>query len=74
MATANTIHDTTSPDLIDSFRAARLLDLPHASLMRLVKARAVPCYLLPGDAVKFDRAELRRWLQSRRQPAEVSAR
>jgi len=58
------------PELIDSFRAARLLDLPHASLRRLVKQRAVPCYVLPGGVVKFNRVELRQWLLNHRQAVE----
>ena len=57
-------------DLIESFPAARLLDLPHDTLKRLAKSRAVPCYILPDGSIKFDRAELYQWLRTRRQPAE----
>jgi|GEM_PF-1538628 len=71
MDTAHELLEPTAPELIDSFRAARLLDLPHASLIRLVKARAVPCYVLPGEVVKFDERELRRWLVAHRQDTEA---
>ena len=71
MNTANVLQEPTAPELIDSFRAARLLDVPHAFLMRLVKDRAVPCYVLPGEVIKFDQIELRRWLQNHRQTAEA---
>lgn len=57
--------------LIDSFRAADLLDIPHRYLMRLVKARSIPCYALPGGLFKFDRCELGLWLRSMRQSVDV---
>jgi excisionase family DNA binding protein len=56
--------------LIDSGAAAEILDVSHRSLMHLVRQKYIPHYELPGHEIKFDRAELLDWLQSRHQPVE----
>jgi hypothetical protein len=70
---ANTHAPADIGDLVDSFEAARLLDMPHAFLLRMVKRSLVPCYSLPLGQVRFSRGELLRWLMQHRQEAIAHA-
>lgn len=54
--------------LIDAKAAGRLMGLPHTWLLAQARAGTIPHHRL-GHYVRFDAAELRRWLEeSRRGP------
>jgi excisionase family DNA binding protein len=60
--------------LIDAKAAGRLLGVPHTWLLAQARAGRIPHHRL-GHYVRFDAADLRRWLQeSRRGPQPDSRR
>jgi excisionase family DNA binding protein len=58
-------------NLIDTWRAAELLDVPHRYLLRLVRLNRIPYYRLPGDEIRFDTEALSAWLREHQVASEV---
>jgi len=54
------------PRLIDYERAAEILGVPTKLLQKWVSRRAVPHVRLAARSVRFDEAELARWIEQRR--------
>jgi hypothetical protein len=61
----------TLPDLLTPFEVARWLSLPVAQMERMARRKAIPAITLPGGELVFDPADLRAWLDGRRQAEEV---
>jgi excisionase family DNA binding protein len=55
--------------LITDSEAAEILRLTPRQVARLAKKGILPSVKLPGDEVRFDPDDLRRWVESLKQPA-----
>lgn len=63
---------STLPNLLDIDQLATHLGTSHRHIRRLVAERRVP-YVKVGRLVRFDPAEITRWIEARRVPGtEVS--
>ena len=56
--------------LLDTFDAADFLRLTPRQVAKLVRRGELPAVHLPGNQVRFDSDDLRRWVESRKQPAK----
>ena len=62
--------DEGDPELVDYRGAARLTGLPVGTLYSLVSRLQIPHVRLGPRSVRFLRADLRRWIESRRVPVQ----
>jgi hypothetical protein len=62
--------DTTRRLLTDT-DAADILQMPAARLARFAKANKVPYVRLPDGEIRFDPDDLREWVETLKQPANV---
>jgi excisionase family DNA binding protein len=67
MTDTATTPDDRFPELIDVPALAELLGVKERYVRRMVAERRVPTVKL-GHLVRFDLAEIRRWLDERRRP------
>lgn len=61
-------------NLLTDGEAARLVRMPPARFVRLVKAGEVPAVRLPDGEVRFLEADLWAWIERYRQPAREGSR
>lgn len=61
-----------TPTLLTDDEAADLVRLTPRQVVRLARRGELPCVRLPGDELRFDPAELSRWIDAHRQPVRVS--
>ncbi len=61
-------------NLLTESEAAEFLRLTPRQVLRFAKRGELPSVILPGNEVRFDPAELSRWVESRKRPgtAEVA--
>ena len=57
--------------LITDSEAAEILRLTPRQVAKLAKKGILPSVNLPGNEVRFDQDDLRRWVESLKQPAAV---
>jgi excisionase family DNA binding protein len=56
--------DTALPCLLTPVEVATWLSMPTARVVKLARKKEIPCIILPGNEVMFDRAELCEWVKS----------
>ena len=59
--------------LLTDSEAAEILRLTPRQVARLAKRGALPSVKLPGDEIRFDPDDIRRWIETLKQPATVGA-
>jgi predicted DNA-binding transcriptional regulator AlpA len=55
----------TAKHLLDRRAVAYLLGVSRAEVGRMVRQQVIPYIVLPNKEIRFDEAELRRWLKTR---------
>jgi excisionase family DNA binding protein len=64
--------DSTLPRLLTVSDVSDWLSLPSRQVLRLVRQGQIPCIVLPGDEVVFDRDELIKWFESLREQRKTA--
>jgi predicted DNA-binding transcriptional regulator AlpA len=59
--------DTTK--LLDESEAGDFLSLTPRQVLKLARRGELPSVILPGDEIRFDPSDIRRWVDSRKRPA-----
>jgi excisionase family DNA binding protein len=61
--------DAQAPTLLTASEAADVVRLTTRQVVRLANRGELPSVRLPGDELRFDAADLWRWIDTHRQPA-----
>ncbi len=59
--------NATCTQLLTPLEAADILRLPTRQVTKLAKSGTIPRVVLPGDEIRFDEADLRAWIEARKQ-------